>query len=416
VRDRKVPIGLRALVTILTVTALAMSANAATEKVLHSFANNGTDGYYPEAGLIFDTAGNLYGTAETGGAFSEGAVFELMPPATPSGKWTEKILHSFDNNGTDGYSPQANLISDGDGNLYGTTVFGGTLNNGTVFELMPAGANWTEKILHSFGTTENDGVNPYGGLIRNAAGHLFGTTLTGGANGQGMVFELGQILGVWVEAMPHSFNNDGTDGINPYAGLIFDGSGNLYGTTFSGGAFNSGTVFELKVPASELAPWPETILHNFNDNGKDGTFPYASLIFDTAGDLYGTTTIGGVYNSGTVFGMTVKGGGSFSEKVLHKFDNTNNDGTRPYAGLIGDTNGNLYGVTSAGGTDSCGKVFELTHVTGVWTEITLHNFKKNNKDGCDPLGTLIFGTDGNLYGTTAGGGASGKGTLFEITP
>ena len=215
--------------------------------MLYSFNFNGTDGADPAAGLIFDAAGNLYGTTYGGGTYDWGTVFELTPAA--GGGWTEKVLYSF-LGGADGFFPAADLIFDAAGNLYGTTGYGGAYDNGTVFELTPTGGgDWTEKLLHSF-----------------------------------------------------SYNLNGMDGTYPQAGLIFDAAGNLYGTTVGGGNYGGGTVFELTPTAG--GNWTETVLHNFNRNGTDGADPYAGLIFDGAGNLYGTTSFGDVYGDGTVFQLT----------------------------------------------------------------------------------------------------------------
>jgi uncharacterized repeat protein (TIGR03803 family) len=272
-----------------------------TEKILHSFNNDGKDGINPSAGLIFDCSGNLYGTTSLGGAFGTtytgGTVFEFSPQAGVG--WTEKILHSFNFNGKDGYSPTANLIFDAFGNLYGTTNLGGSHNDGTVFQLTPSGSGqWAEVPLHDFGRV-GDGQFPYVGLISDRMGNLYGTTSHGGAYGEGTAFELTRKGGgVWNEKILHSFHNDATDGSRPYASLMLDAAGNVYGTTVSGGTYGYGTVFELIPSAS--GGWSERVLHDFNF-GTDGYSPDAGLILDNAGNLYGTTPYGGTYNSGTVF-------------------------------------------------------------------------------------------------------------------
>jgi uncharacterized repeat protein (TIGR03803 family) len=226
---KSICIGMRAAVLIFTVTLFVTRSWAATETVLHSFHPEIPDGVYLYAGLIFDHAGNLYGTTQQGGTYGFGTVFELTSRA--GGGWTENVLYSFGANGTDGVEPYAGLIFDDAGNLYGTTFVGGTYNGGTVFELTPqAGGGWTEKVLHSFG--------------------------------------------------------NGTDGFQPYAGLIFDGTGNLYGTTYGG----AGAVFELTPQAG--GGWTEKVLHRFNSNGTDGYLPLGGLILDAAGNLYGTTQHG----------------------------------------------------------------------------------------------------------------------------
>ncbi len=340
-----------------------------TETVLYSFGGS-PDGADPLAGLIFDAAGNLYGTTGAGGTYDYGTVFELTPAA--GGGWTETVLHNFNYNVTDGYYPYAGLIFDAAGNLYGTTSQGGTYGYGwgTVFELTPAaGGGWTEKVLHSFPDYNGtDGTSPYAGLIFDAAGNLYGTTSQGGTYiFRGTVFELTPAAGGgWTETVLHSFGN-GADADSPQAGLIFDAAGNLYGTTVEGGTgsnciFGCGTVFELTPAAG--GGWTEKVLYSFNANGTDGYYPYAGLIFDAAGNLYGTTRYGGTssgcapYGCGTVFELTPAAGGTWTETVLHNFGN-GTDGATPLAGLIFDAAGNLYGTTSSGGTYGYGTVFEL---------------------------------------------------------
>jgi uncharacterized repeat protein (TIGR03803 family) len=314
-------------------------------------------GGYPEAGLILDAAGNLYGTTQWGGTSTVGAVFELTPAA--GGTWTEKVLHSFLNDGTDGVNPVAGLIFDGAGNLYGTTYQGGTYGDGTVFELTPAaGGTWTEQVLHNFNYDSTDGAGPHAGLIFDAAGNLYGTAASGGTYSYGTAFELTPAAGgTWTEKVLWNFGS-GADGSYPQGGLIFDAAGNLYGTTTSGGAHGPGTVFEL-MPAGG-GTWSERVVHSFG-NGADGSGPYAGLIFDAAGNLYGTTHQGGTYGypGGTVFELTPAAGGTWTEKGLYNFG-SGTDGAAPLAGLIFDAVGNLYGTTAAGGTSSVGTVFEFT--------------------------------------------------------
>ena len=295
-RGNRLSIGLSTTLAICAVTVLVTSTWAATnEKVLHSFNGNGADGYQPEASLIFDAVGNLYGTTYWGGTYGFGTVFELTPSG--GGGWTETVLHSFQPNGTDGNYPIAGLIFDAAGNLYGTTSAGGTYGFGTVFELTPEeGGGWTETVLLNFNGT--DGSYPHAGLAFDAAGNLYGTTGYDGTYHYGTVFELTPTAGGgWTETVLHSFGN-GTDGASPFAGLIFDAAGNLYGTTSAGGTYGTGTVFEL-------TGGREQVLYSFKSRyGADGATPYAGLIFDAAGNLYGTTYWGGNYGDGTVFELT----------------------------------------------------------------------------------------------------------------
>jgi uncharacterized repeat protein (TIGR03803 family) len=221
------------------------------------------------------------------------------------GTWTEQVLHSFNFDGVDGGYPQAGLIIDGSGNLYGTTYYGGSsISFGAVFELSPAGGgNWNEQILHNFNLDGTDGINPHSVLAFDVAGNLYGTTTGGGAENGGVVFELSRSGVGWAEQIPHSFGAAG-DGSDPQAGVVlFSNTANLYGTTYYGGAYGAGTVYELT--PTQGGNWIETILHSFNPAAFDGANPDAALIFDNSGShLYGTTFAGGgVYNSGTVFAV-----------------------------------------------------------------------------------------------------------------
>ena len=404
-RKRRLILFVTALAVVCEFLAIAGPLFAASkEKVLYSF--NGADGAEPSSGLIFDAKGNLYGTTAENG-YGSGNVFKLTPGS--GGTWTETVLHNFERD--DGYYPVAGLALDEDGNLYGTTVYGGVYGSGTVFQL--ANGTWTETVLHSFGQG-TDGNTPYAGLTLDAHGNLYGTTTAGGAYNLGTVFEITPGNGTWTEKVLHSFRGNRKDGVEPWAGLIFDSDGNLYGTTTVGGAHNLGTVFEV-TPGSS-GTWTEKVLHSFN--GHDGEAPYAGLIFDASRNLYGTTEWGGALGRGTVFQLMPGSDGTWTEKVLHSFNG--HDGGLPVAGLIFDAAGNLYGTTYAGGATSHGTVFHLTPGTnGAWTEKVLHSFKENGKDGYWPLAYLIFDAAGNLYGTTNVGGA-GKyslyGTVFEITP
>jgi uncharacterized repeat protein (TIGR03803 family) len=409
---------------------LPMSGFAASkEKVLHTFGRH-RDGIDPEASLISDKSGNLYGTTVFGGEVACGydtgcgSVFQLVP--TGRGEWKENLLHRFGDQ--DGGGPVGSLIFDGAGNLYGT-VSGGrydSLGNGNVFELSPqADGEWAFAVLYSF-RGGNDGGSPFGGVIFDSGGNLYGTTLFGGAYGSGTVFELERKgNGEWEKTVLHSFKDDGKDGTAPWAGLILDRNGNLYGTTSSGGAYGSvcmygcGTVFEL---TSTDGKWAERILHSFN--GKDGSSPVASLTMDAKGNLYSTTEVGGVHNDGTVFELSLSSNSSWKEKILHSFNGT--DGESPFSNVIFDAAGNLYGTTLMGGSyrsncnRNCGTVFEVSpDVHGKWREKLLHSF--NGDDGKYPSGGLLFDAAGNLYGDTSGDdygsncGGSECGTVFEIS-
>jgi len=415
-------LSIRLILAGFTVALLVKSTWAGDrEKVVYSF--NGKEGYYSYAGLILNASGTtFYGMAYEGGGQGCGgggcgAVFGLTLAA--DGSWTEKLLDDFNTgDGKYGFYPLAGLIFDATGNLYGTTYYGGAHGYGTVFELTPAASGgWSEKVLHSFDKNGKDGYFPDANLVFDAAGNLYGTTNLGGFYSVGTVFELTPgDDGSWTEKVLHSFDNsfnfNGRDGFYPEAGLIFNASGNLYGTTLYGGVYGDGTVFELR--PNENGSWTERVLHSFNTNGKDGYYPYAGLILDAAGNLYGTTYAGGADDYGTVFELTA---GGWAEKLLHSFSDQGTDGYNPYAGLVLDAGGNLYGTTLNGGAHNSGTVFELTPIAGEhWTEKVLHHFAHDGRDGVNPYAGLIFDGAGNLYGTTAEGGTYDDGTVFELTP
>lgn len=367
-----------------------------SETVVHSFTGGG-DGEYPQAGLIRDDAGNLYGTTEFGGASSLGTVFELTPDGT------ETVLYSF-TGGSDGENPYATLISDEAGNLYGTTVGGGGGNCtgppagcGVVFEVA---ATRTEMVLYSF-TGGGDGAYPLAGLTKGKNGEFFGATEFGGSHNYGTIFKLTRS---GHKTVLHSFTK-GHDGRYPGASLIADSAGNLYGTTENGGARGFGTVFEVAANGSE------TVLYSFTGR-KDGGTPLAGLITDKLGNLFGTTVYGGRGGYGTVFKLTPSG----TETVLYSFSG-GNDGGRPQAGLIRDKKGNLFGTTVLGGASGLGTAFKLA---ADGKETVLHSFS-GGSDGATPVAPLKMTSAGNLYGTTIYGGGSnncqgGCGTVFEISP
>jgi uncharacterized repeat protein (TIGR03803 family) len=321
----------------------------------------------------------------------------LLIAARPVQAQTEAVLYNFGSRPDDGYYPYAGLTFDKKGNLYGTTSEGGAYSDGTVFEVTKDG---TEKILYSFGSQAGDGAYPFAGLIFDKEGNLYGTTYEGGAYGDGTVFEL---TAAGTETVLYSFGSQTGDGTYPFAGLIFDKKGNLYGTTINGGAYGGGTVFEL------TAAGAEKVLYSFGSQAGDGARPYAGLTFGKKGNLYGTTKGGGSDGSGTVFELTAAG----TEKVLHSFsiDGGDGDGYFPYAGVTFDKTGNLYSTTYAGGAYDHGTVFELTPGG---TEKILYSFGSQTGDGYYPDAGLVFDKTGNLYGTTSEGGAYGKGTVIEL--
>jgi uncharacterized repeat protein (TIGR03803 family) len=377
------------------------------ERILHNF-NEQQDGAFPEAKLIFDGAGNLYGTALAGGVNEGGTAFELSPSA--GGTWTWQVLHAFGND-TDGNSPFAALIFDAAGNLYSTTSGGGAYGLGTVFELVSTGGEgWTEQVLYNFSNSA-DGADPESALVFDGAGNLYGTTAF---YLNSTVFELTLTSGgSWTEHTLYNF----ADGVLAAKGsLIFDAAGNLYGSTGAGGEYGGGSVFELSPGAG--GHWTWQVLHDFG-NDADGNSPSAGVIMDAAGNLYGTTAGGGAYTGGTVFELSPAAGGGWTEQILYSFANIP-DGSTPYACLTFDSAGNLYGTTYYGGIYGGGTVFELSPVAGGgWTEQVLHSFG-NGTDGSGPSADVILDSAGNIYGTTAYGGTYncppfGCGVVFEVT-
>ena len=426
-------------VAFLALAVLILSGNifATTEKVVYSFLDQ-PDGVTPNGGLVADAAGNLYGTTTRGGtdfSCTCGTVFELSPPTTAGGAWTESILYSFQGGNADGETPVGTLILDAAGNLYGTTRGGFNNNSGAVFELSPpttAGGAWTETILWVFSPNGRNGASPSGKLAMDAAGDLYGTA-GGGTHSGGVVFELikpktsGQL---WSERVLYNFGAFGSDGTNPAPSVIFR-NGVIYGSTLTGGSNNEGIVFQL---VRNSGVWTENILHNFN--GTDGLSVYGGLILDSAGNLYGAAQDGGntticASGCGTIFELSppAVAGDPWQETTLYTFT-SHGDGANPIGGLWRDKLGNLYGTASQGGKKNTtgaggatlGTVFKLKAPAvsgGAWTLVVLHDFGGFNSggDGNFPYSELTQ-LNGLLYGTTDLGGNefSNGGTVFSVVP
>jgi len=378
---------------------VSRDARAQTETVLYSFCPQAgcDDGASPYSGLVIDKEGNLYGTTAYGGAnHYYGAVFKVSPNGV------ETVLHSFNEDGKDGYDPAAALAVDKKGNVFGTTYEGGTHGFGTVFEVSAAGS---ETVLYSFNPGNGkDGVDPYAGLVRDKSGNLYGTNVNNGANGHGTLYK---VSSSGAETVLYSFGAYSGDGEYPSYGLTVDKNGNVYGTTGSGGVYGQGTVFEYSTSGVE------TVLYSFNPaNGTDGQFPGA-LIVEARGNLYGTTSSGGTFGDGTVYKLTPNG----VETILHSFNyNGGTDGAAP-DGLILGKNGVLYGTTLGGGANvGAGYPGTVFQVTKKGVEKVLYSFGSQSGDGYWPTSGLVRDKSGNLYGTTEMGGASGAGTVFKVTP
>jgi uncharacterized repeat protein (TIGR03803 family) len=387
----------RVALVLATVFAMLVATSSFSQgqtfSLLYQF-RSGDHGVAPYAGPVLDAKGNLYGTTYQDGAHAGGTVYKL----SPTGKQT--LLYSFTGIKGDGEDPYiGNLARDAEGNLYGTTGFGGiydqscSLGCGIVYRV---DENGEETVLHRFNGNGVDGFSPGSGVVRDSSGNLYGTTGGGGTFGIGTVFE---VNASGKETILYSFSG-GIDGGGPLAGLIMDSKGNLYGTAPFGGSGFAGVVFQVDPSGSE------TVLYSFT-GGADGGSPSAGLLLDSAGNLYGTTFGGGANGLGTVFKVTPSGG----ETVLYSFTG-GADGLNPdNASLIRDVAGNLYGTTAGGGAHSVGTVFKVDP-QGV--ETVLHTF--NHADGHLPSGTLAIDSKGNLYGTTVYGGAYGGGVVFKIAP
>jgi uncharacterized repeat protein (TIGR03803 family) len=402
-------IALLEMTLILTIAIMASAASAASrEKILYTFTG-GADGGDTSSGVISDKAGNLYGMTYSGGANGQGTVFEMM---LSNGRWTEVVLHGFNNDGVDGYSPEGGLIMDKAGNLYGTTMFGGSQIYGTVFELSPTSNGWTESVLYNFTGGTDGGVPGVGSLAFDGEGRLYGTTLGGGAYGYGVVFELSPSSGGWTETVLHSFAETTSDGGSPTS-VVLDSKGDLYGATAQSGTYGRGTVFKLS--RSIKGSWKETVLHDFAEDNQDGGHPVSGVTV-RGGDLFGATENGGPNAWGTIYELT-RVGNHWKEILLDRFSANGVDGFAPECVVIFDSAGNLYGTTYSGGKYGYGTVFELIRSTTGWKQKLLHSFNGTTDGGFLPFGVIKDGK-GNLYGTTQCGGSardcSGYGVVFEI--
>lgn len=403
-----------ALLFLLTTATM----QAQTFTVLHSFGAAG-DGFNPEwAGVSFDNHGNLYGTTIAGGTascdltFGCGTVYQMTPNS--DGTWTETVIHNFGLN--DVSSPLMGVAFDRAGNLYTTGEANGhTYTYGGVVELSPnANGTWNEQVLYDFNNT--DGADP-AGIAVDRHNNVFCSVTNGWSYDAGLIFGLASITPIRRYPLTIYPFRGGTDGAGPYGTPIFDASNNLYGTTAGGGAYGAGTAFKLTHNGFNLF-WTKSTLYSFR-GGSDGTDPVLGLAFDAHGNLYGTTYQGGALNFGTVYELSPNPDGTWTENVIYPFQG-GIDGQWPSGSVVVDSAGNIYGTTSAGGsgTNPYGTVFRLTpSVNGQWTKTILHNF--SGPDGAYPDAGLTMDSAGNVYGTTNEGGAyqfQNGGVVFEITP
>jgi len=394
------------MIRLSSVAALSLLATTVawcgSYRILHEFQGFSQD---PSSGLVADAAGNLYGTTGAGGGHgNSGTVYQLSPTTG------YHVIYSF--SGPDGKGPGGNLLIDSAGNLYGVTGRGGSSpactdseGCGAIYRLSPPknGGSWTEKTLYSF-TGGDDGYLPSAGLTFDSLGNLYGTTSEGGELACGVVFSLiASENDQWTENVLYTFTGDGC---GPEGGLTFDSAGNLYGTTPQTGIWGGGTVYELS--PSQGGSWTYAVIHAFNPNVKDGVFPTASLVIDASGNLYGTTEGGGAFGAGTAFELTPNSG-AWTETIIHHFGK-DNDGSEPYSNLVFDTSGNLYGTTVHGGgtnntcgTSGCGTLFKLAPgPNSQWTESAYD--LGNGPRGIQPIAPLLLDGRGYAFGTTSSGG------------
>jgi uncharacterized repeat protein (TIGR03803 family) len=424
----------RVLVVAIVVSGMPVPAHPsqAKETVIYNQQGNAAN---PESDLIADRNGVLYGTASSDGGGGYGAVFSLTPPAPGQTDWTEKILYEFQG-GSDGIYPITGLTPDGHGGFFGTTAEGGggpcvsfvEPGCGTVFHLMPPAdgqTNWSETVLYSFQGGSDGNLSDARLLLDDATGALYGVTYFGGPWNAGTVFAVmppAQGQTNWTEAVLYSFTG-GADGGFPFAYLITEANGALYGTTTAGGPLGCGTVFQLVPPAQGQTNWTETVLYGFGGyTSGDGGSPDAGLVADASGNFYSTTASGGThYNAGTVFELSPPSGdqSTWTETILYNFTG-GKDGGFPTADIIMDGNGAIYSTTSAGGTSNNGTVFKLSPPgTGqtAWTEKVLYSFK-GSPDAYYPTSGLTVGKVGTktvLFGDTLDGGDDDNGAVYEIT-
>jgi uncharacterized repeat protein (TIGR03803 family) len=392
--------------------------------ILYSFPAQVQSGTTPLG--VIAVNGVLYGATGYGGPDEAGTVFELRPPASPGGTWTEQDLYSFTGQNGDGAEPAAGPVAGPNGVLYGTTWWGGNCPEGdcfgTVYELQPPtalGGPWTEQVIYAFDGANGDGTNPYGGVVVGPDGTLYGTAQYGGAFGYGAVFQLKPPAapgGSWTETLLYNFTGTGGDGANPDS-ITRSGKGVLYGTTLDQFAGNAGTVFELKPPADPSGSWTETVLHSFS-GGSDGCYPLFAPIIGPDGELYGTThgTIiiviyPGVSGDGTVFKLTPPStaGGDWVKTELYNFGKQSGPDSPliVYGNTIYGTAGNIYG--------GAGEIFKLQESAGTWTKKVLHAFSGSAADV--PYGTLVTSWNGSLYATTGVFSVAGVGgTVYEFVP
>jgi uncharacterized repeat protein (TIGR03803 family) len=397
---------------IAAATAFVLSlttATAATTNVIFSFEED--EGEYADTDLETDSAGNIYGTTVLGGDFGSGTVFKLRH--TPTG-WAHRVLYSF-TSGADGGEPYKGVTLDREGNLYGTAVTGGSGSCeggcGVVYKLTNSGGTWTQTVIHAF-TGGEDGSGPGARVTLDRDGNVYGMAPTAGRFGFGTIYRIHQEHdGDWRFKVIHAFTG-GADGATGSAGRMIFRRGDLYGAATAGGTYGSGVVFKL-TPTGR-GKWDFRTIYSFRGQ-PDGSFPYGALLFDSLGNIYGTTYYGGANGIGSVYQLSPRDAISeWNESVLYSFQQ-GTDGNSPISNLVTDTVGNLYGTTSEGGLGS-GTIFKLSPIGGgQWVETVVHAFQ-GPPDGAFSYNGMVVDRFGNFYGATVHGGANDDGSIYKFTP
>jgi uncharacterized repeat protein (TIGR03803 family) len=397
------------LVVLLGACALSGAARAQTVSTIYSFTLH--ESFWPKGGLVEDASGNLYGTTVGGGTYGTGTVYQLSPPAKGSTTWKKTVLYDFQPWGITGYTPSSELTIDSAGNLYGVTWAGGDgrCHCGVLYELVPpktTGAPWTHFVLHAFTNTSNDGRLPNAAAVLSS-NKIYGVTQQGGLYDSGIVYQFvpGKSGGTYSVLYSFGANNDASW---PNGSVLLDAAGSLYGVTSLGGAFNAGAVYKLS-PSQSGGTWTESVLFSFGGGSQSsGITPVGNLLFDSAGNLYGVTEFGGASQLGVAYELS-PATSSWTQNVLFNFSTA--AGSSPLAGMTwGPNNSSLYGTASAGASHTHGAVFQLTPPvsgTGLWTETLLQQFTFANSGGLPSGRVLRDPTTSYLYGTTYNGGTSG---------
>lgn len=388
----------------------ALPARAATTQVIYSFAG-GVDGEYTDTDVAMDGAGNLYGTSVQGGTHASGTVWMLSPSGD---SWTHTVLYNF-TGGADGSEPYKGVTLDTQGNLYGTAVTGGgggcEGGCGVAYKLTNNGGSWTQSVIHTF-TGGEDGAGPGARLTVGDDGDVYGMAPTGGAFGAGTIYRIHPSKhGAWKLSVIHAFTG-GADGIGGSAGAMLFRGRHLYGAATAGGANGEGAIFEL-TPA-KTGEGKYKAIYAFKGE-PDGAFPYGGLAFDALGNLYGTTYYDGEDEVGTVFQLTPTHKGAWKEKTLYSFQG-GSDGANSIGNVVFDNTGNLYGTTSEGGSGGSGVIFKLAPLSRrEWQESVVHSFA-GPPDGAFAYNGMVGDGAGNFYGATVHGGAQDEGAIYKFTP